>query len=192
MTRMRLRAEFLAEEDRAAWVADLDELEAIADSAIKLVREEGAGADRSIVSLDTLLREAVADIRQAGLPVDAGALEPAKVSAGPLALKRALRNLITNAATHGGGAAVYLSTGEQMAQVVIEDDGPGIPDELLGQVFEPFFRANPGRNQTIKGAGLGLAIAREIIERFGGSVEISNRPEGGLKQTVTMRLVEAA
>lgn len=72
----------------------------------------------------------------------------------------------------------------------IEDSGPGIPEDLIGQVFEPFFRASPGRNQTIKGAGLGLAIAREIIERFGGTVEISNRPEGGLRQTVTMRLAE--
>lgn len=192
MTRMRLRAEFLGDEDRAAWLTDLDELEAIADSAIKLVREEGAGADRSVVSVDALLRDAVADLRQAGLPVELGVLEPAQVSAGPLALKRALRNLITNAATHGGGAVVQLSIAERMAQVVIEDSGPGIPEDLLGQVFEPFFRANPGRNQTIKGAGLGLAIAREIIERFGGTVEIGNRAEGGLKQTVTMRLVEVA
>ena len=192
MTRMRLRAEFLGDEDRADWLADLDELEAIADSAIKLVREEGAGADRSVVSLDALLRNAVADLRQAQLPVQLGELEAAQVSAGPLALKRALRNLITNAATHGGGAMVRLSTADQAAQVVIEDNGPGIPEDIIGQVFEPFFRANPGRNQTIKGAGLGLAIAREIIERFGGTVEISNRPEGGLRQTVTMRLVEVA
>ncbi len=190
MTRMRLRAEFLGDEDRAAWLADLDELEAIADSAIKLVREEGAGADRSVVFLDALLRDAVTDIQQAGLPVQLGQLQAAQVSAGPLALKRALRNLITNAATHGGGAVVHLSTSEKAARVRIEDSGPGIPEDLIGQVFEPFFRASPGRNQTIKGAGLGLAIAREIIERFGGTVEISNRPEGGLRQTVTMRLAE--
>jgi signal transduction histidine kinase len=191
MTRMRLRAEFLGDEERADWLSDLDELEAIADSAIKLVREEGAGADREVVFLDALLRDAVADIRQAGLPVELGQLEAAQVSAGPLALKRALRNLITNAATHGGGAVVHLSIAERSAQVAIEDNGPGIPEDLIGQVFEPFFRTNPGRNQTIKGAGLGLAIAREIIERFGGSVEICNRPEGGLRQTVTMRLMEA-
>jgi signal transduction histidine kinase len=192
MTRMRLRAEFLGDEDRAAWLADLDELEAIADSAIKLVREEGAGADRAVVDLKALLTDAVADIRQTGLPVQLGALEAAQVSAGPLALKRALRNLLTNAATHGGGALVDLSRSERTAHLVIEDNGPGIPQEIIGQVFEPFFRANPGRNQTVKGAGLGLAIAREIIERFGGTIEIANRPEGGLRQTVTMRLVDEA
>jgi signal transduction histidine kinase len=190
MTRMRLRAEFLDDEDRAAWLADLDELEAIADSAIRLVREEGAGADRSVVHLDALLRDAVVDFSAAQLPVQLGALDAARVSAGPLALKRALRNLITNAATHGGGATVRLSVDGQMARIIIDDAGPGIPEEIIGQVFEPFFRANPGRGQTVKGAGLGLAIAREIIERFGGTVEISNRKEGGLRQTVTMRLIE--
>ncbi len=190
MTRMRLRAEFLPDEDRAAWLADLDELEAIADSAIKLVREEGAGADRAVVDLKALLMDAVADVRQTGLPVQLGTLDPARVSAGPLALKRALRNLITNAATHGGGALVRLSCAERTARLIIDDNGPGIPQEIIGQVFEPFFRADPGRNQTVKGAGLGLAIAREIIERFGGTIEIANRPEGGLRQTVTMRLVD--
>lgn len=190
MTRMRLRAEFLPDEDRAAWLADLDELEAIADSAIKLVREEGAGADRAVVDLRALLTDAVADVRQTGLPVQTGTMEAARVSAGPLALKRALRNLITNAATHGGRALVYLSCAERTACLIIDDNGPGIPQEIIGQVFEPFFRADPGRNQTVKGAGLGLAIAREIIERFGGTIEIANRPEGGLRQTVTMRLVD--
>ena len=192
MTRMRLRAEFLSDEDRAAWLADLDELEAIADSAIRLVREEGAAADREAVALDVLVRETVAGLAQSGLPVSVGEAVPVAVSAGPLALKRALRNLITNAATHGGGAQVRVETGDGDARVIIEDSGPGIPDEMIGQVFEPFFRANPGRSQSIKGAGLGLAIAREIIERFGGTITIANctKPKG-LIQTVRLPLAEA-
>ena len=55
-------------------------------------------------------------------------------------------------------------------------------------MFEPFFRADPGRSRTIEGAGLGLAIAKEIVERFGGTIVIENRPEGGLRQTVTLTL----
>lgn len=188
MTRMRLRAEFLAEEERAAWLNDLDELDAIADSAIRLVKEEGAGEDHRPVELDGLVRETAAELADAGLPVKLAETVPAVVTAGPLALRRALRNLITNAATHGGGAAVRLEVVGGEALVIIEDDGPGIPDELIPQVFEPFFRASPGRTQIIKGAGLGLAIAREIIERFAGSIEISNRPEGGLRQVVRLRL----
>ena len=191
MTRMRLRAEFLSDEERASWLTDLDELDAIADSAIHLVKEEGAGEDRGPVELDVLVRETAAELAGAKLPVVLQHVVPATVIAGPLALKRALRNLVTNAATHGGGARVGLTTEAEEARITIEDDGPGIPEALIPQVFEPFFRASPARTQTIKGAGLGLAIAREIIERFGGTIEIRNRPEGGLLQLVTLRVAPA-
>lgn len=192
MTRMRLRVEFLPDEERERWLADLDELDAIADSAIKLVQEEGTGEDRSPLVLEQLVRETVEELQVAQLPVTLGTLESASVMAGPLALRRALRNLITNAATHGGGARVRLEKLTEDTRIVIEDDGPGIPDAMLSQVFEPFFRASPARTQAIKGAGLGLAIAREIIERFGGTIEIRNRPEGGLEQVVRLKAVAAA
>lgn len=188
MTRMRLRAEFLTDEERAGWLADLDELEAIADSAIRLVREEGAGEDAGPVALDALVRETVTELSGARLPVTLAEAVAVTVTAGPLALKRALRNLVTNAATHGGGARVTLRADGDDAELVIDDDGPGIPEPLIPLVFEPFFRASPARTQTTKGAGLGLAIAREIIERFGGTIEIVNRPEGGLRQVVRLRL----
>ncbi len=187
MTRMRLRAEFLPEEDRDAWLSDLDELDAIADSAIRLVKEEGAGEDRRLVDLRQLVIDTATELAAADLPISFGEVAAVSVTAGPLALRRALRNLMTNAATHGGGGRVQLAAEAGEARLTIEDSGPGIPDELIPQVFEPFFRANPGRTQTTKGAGLGLAIAKEIVERFGGSIEISNRPEGGLRQVVRMR-----
>lgn len=192
MTRMRLRAEFLPAEDHDAWLADLDELDAIADSAIKLVQEEGTGDDRKPLVLEKLVRETVEELQVANLPVTLGTLDSVSVIAGPLAMRRALRNLITNAATHGGGARVTLERLPEDTRIVIEDDGPGIPEAMLSQVFEPFFRANPARTQAIKGAGLGLAIAREIIERFGGTIEIRNRPEGGLEQVVRLKTVPAA
>jgi signal transduction histidine kinase len=193
MTRMRLRVEFMPDdEERDRWLADLDELDAIADSAIKLVREEGTGEDRTPLVLEQLVRETVEELQVAQLPVTLGTLDSASVMAGPLALRRALRNLITNAATHGGGARVKLEKLPEDTRIVIEDDGPGIPEAMLSQVFEPFFRANPARTQAIKGAGLGLAIAREIIERFGGTIEIRNRPEGGLEQVVRLKAVAAA
>jgi len=192
MTRMRLRAEFLPDEEREPWLADLDELDGIADSAIKLVQEEGTGDDRKPLVLEQLVRETVEELQVAQLPVTLGPLDSASVMAGPLALRRALRNLITNAATHGGGARVTLEKLPEHTRIIIEDDGPGIPEAMLSQVFEPFFRANPARTQAIKGAGLGLAIAREIIERFGGTIEIRNRPEGGLEQVVRLKVVPAA
>jgi signal transduction histidine kinase len=98
-----------------------------------------------------------------------------------------LRNLMINAATHGRRARVRVEGSEgAKAQVIVEDEGPGIPHELLGQVFEPFFRVDPGRRQNIAGAGLGLTIAREIVQRAGGDIKISNRKDGGLKQVVEL------
>lgn len=186
MTRMRLRAEFLPDEDRQGWIDDIDELELIAESAIHLVREEAARDDQANVALDTLVRQTVDELVAANLSVRLEGTEPAVVRAAPLSLRRALRNLFTNAATHGGGAVVRLAADERQATVIIDDEGPGIPPELMGRMFEPFFRVNPARGKNIKGAGLGLAIAKDIVERFGGSIDISNRPEGGLRQIVTL------
>ena len=184
MTRMRLRAEFLDEEERAIWLNDLNELDRIADSAIRLVREEAGFEDVEPVALDRLLRDLATELRHVGHPVTIGPLPPASVKAGPLALKRALQNLIINAATHGGGARLALSVEGNRAIVRIEDDGPGIPPDLLSRVFEPFFRVDPARRQSVPGAGLGLAIAREIIERNGGTITIENKAPRGLRQTV--------
>jgi len=186
MTRMRLRTEFLPQDDRASWLADLDELELIADSAIRLVREEGTNEEQSQVDLDLLLRETVDDLVSAQLPVRLVATASGTVTASPLSLRRALRNLITNAATHGGGAEVVLSADGPFLRVTVDDTGPGIPAALMPHVFEPFFRVDPSRAKVVKGAGLGLAIAKEIIERLGGSIEIENRAGGGLRQTVVL------
>ncbi len=188
ITRMRLRAEFVEdEEERARWLNDLDELERIADSAILLVREELGKAPPELLRLDELVQSIGSELRDQRLDVTNTKAEPVFVRASRLTLNRALRNLMINAATHGVRARVAVKNGDgDMARITIEDDGPGIPPELIGQVFEPFFRADPARRQDIKGAGLGLTIAREIVQRAGGSISIANRDGGGLIQTVEL------
>lgn len=188
MTRMRLRAEFLPDEDREVWLRDLSELDRIADSAIRLVREEVAGPEgREHVDLAALTGEIVDELDEIGLTVTRrGIATKAVVHARPLAIKRALRNLIENACIHGGGGTVSLQADGPRLRVVIGDEGPGIPAELLDRVFEPFFRVDPARRKSAPGAGLGLAIAREIIEQEGGTLTIANRPSGGLEQVVSL------
>jgi signal transduction histidine kinase len=193
ITRLRLRAEFLPDADRPSWLADLDELERIADSAIELVREEAGGGGEP-VRLDLLAGEVVTELAGLGLRVVMSARAPVLVSAHPLSLKRALRNLIVNAATHGGGACVAVGPAPAAAGAPatallrIDDDGPGIPPEQLARAFEPFFRVDPARRRSAPGAGLGLAIAREIVIRAGGEIRLANRPEGGLRQEVMLPL----
>jgi signal transduction histidine kinase len=187
ITRMRLRAEFVEdEEERARWLTDLDELERIADSAILLVREESGSAPPELIHLDELVGSIGAELRDQNLDVTEIAVEPVKVRAGRLTLNRALRNLIINAATHGMRARVEVGASNGVARIVIEDDGPGIPREFLDQVFEPFFRTDPARRQDIRGAGLGLTIAKEIVQRAGGTISISNGASGGLRQVVEL------
>lgn len=190
MTRMRLRAEFIADDaERAKWLADLEELDAIADSAIRLVREEASMEEAEPTRLDDMVRDIADELGQLGLAATLSTLAPLTVAAAPVALKRALRNLAINAATHGKGGTITLARDGRRAMLTILDEGPGIPEHLMGQVYEPFFRVDAARRKTTPGAGLGLAIAREIVERFGGTIAIENRKPAGLAQIVTLPLV---
>ncbi|ODR96719.1 histidine kinase [Methyloceanibacter superfactus] len=188
ITRMRLRAEFVTDEDeRGKWLNDLDELERIADSAIMLVREETGAAAPELVRLDELVSDIGADLREQNLDVTIEDVQPVTVRVSRFKLNRALRNLIINAATHGVRARVSVNAPNgPMARIVIADGGPGIPPAVIDQVFEPFFRADPARRQDIPGAGLGLTIARELVQRAGGNISIANGPGGGLVQVVEL------
>jgi signal transduction histidine kinase len=186
MTRMRLRAEFLPEEERPHWLHDLEELDRIADSAIQLVREETAANSSESIKLDDFVKQVCEELARLKFSVTLLQSSAGNVVVAPLAFTRALRNLIINAATHGKGARVSVDTHGSRCLVVIEDDGPGIPENVMASVFEPFFRVDPARRQHVPGAGLGLAIAKEIIERLGGTLTMENRRPRGLKQTIIL------
>lgn len=192
ITRMRLRAEFVEnDDDREMWLEDIDELGRIADSAILLVREDSGKSVAEPLRLDTLISELVSDLRTLSYDVTLTAAAEAIVCASRTSLSRAFRNLMINAATYGKRARVAVESTASGARVVIDDDGPGIPPELIGQVFEPFFRVHPARTKDIDGAGLGLTIAHEIVQREGGSITIENGPSRGLVQIVTLPVADA-
>jgi signal transduction histidine kinase len=185
MTRMRLRAEFLDEEDRSLWLSDLQELDHIADSAIQLVREETQRETNQLVRVDEITTEICQDLASMEASVTIMRMEAVTISSAPLALTRAVRNLVINAATHGGGAFVTVGLEDnKTASITIDDEGPGIPDQSMSRVFEPFFRVDPARRKSGPGAGLGLAIAKEIVERHGGKLMLQNRSPKGLRQTI--------
>ena len=190
MTRMRLRAEFLPEDEREQWLSDLGEMERIADSAIQLVREETSADTREIISVDHTVSRVCDDLSVLKFSVAWVQSKGAQVSVPPLAFVRALRNLIINAATHGNGARVSVEVRGSWCAVVIEDSGPGIPESLMANVFEPFFRVDPARRQHVPGAGLGMAIAKEIIERSAGKLLIENRMPQGLRQVILLPIVK--
>jgi signal transduction histidine kinase len=184
MTRMRLRAEFLDEQDRSIWLKDLKELEHIADSAIQLMREETQRERAQVTRVDEVIAAICNDLASMRESVTITKMEAVTISSAPLALTRAVRNLIVNAATHGGGAFVTVGLENSSALITIDDEGPGIPDQSLSRAFEPFFRVDPARRKSRPGAGLGLAIAKEIVERHGGKIMLQNRSPKGLRQTI--------
>ncbi len=187
ITRMRLRAEFVEnDDDRAMWLKDIDELGQIADSAILLVQEDSGKSVAEALRLDILVSELVGELQTLSYDITLTLSAVAIVRANRTSLNRAFRNLIINAATHGKRARVTVESTSSEAQVVIEDDGPGIPLDMIGHVFEPFFRAHPARTKDIDGAGLGLTIAHEIVQRAGGAITIENGPLRGLLQIVKL------
>src|ERR1700719_3722025 len=184
LTRMRLRAEFLDEEDRSMWLNDLEELEHIADSAIQLVREESQREKSQLLRVDEIISEICQDLASMKAPVKILNMEAVTISSSPLALTRAVRNLVMNAATHGGGAFVTVGLENSTALITIDDEGPGLTEPSNTRVFVPFFRVDPSRLKSGPGAGLGLAIAKEIVERHGGKLTLQNRSPKGLRLRV--------
>jgi signal transduction histidine kinase len=103
------------------------------------------------------------------------------IRAKPLALKRAIANLVANALNYGGAARLHLTQEDAgLVRLTIADEGPGIPETELEAVFTPFRRLEASRNRETGGTGLGLTIARNILRGHGGDVVLQNRPEGGL------------
>jgi signal transduction histidine kinase len=192
ITRLKLRAEFVDDDElRRKMLNDLEELEAMVSATLAFGRDATATEPVSAIDLAELLRT-VLDEQGDARPEAAEALSYAgpahlTVRARPLALKRALSNLIANAVSYGGSAKVSLAP--QLGGTVgvaIEDNGPGIPPQELDRVFEPFHRVESSRNRETGGVGLGLPIARNILRAHGGDVTLSNRPGGGAKALVTL------
>ena len=186
ITRLRLRAEFLPEDDQAVWIRDLDELRRIADSSNSACARGSSNDTQQSVRLDVLTQAAVKELVETGLSIEVLQSTPVLIRGAPLAVTRVLRNILVNAATHGKGCKVQIEPRQQWGVVVIEDKGPGIPEAVINRVFEPFFRIDPARTQFIPGAGLGLAIAKEIVERHRGEIVLSNLSAGGLRQEIRL------
>jgi signal transduction histidine kinase len=195
ITRMRLRAEFVEDEEiRARMLADLAEMEAMVNASLAFARDDQTAEASVPLDLVALLRTVLDEATDAAAargdtppPVDYAGPDRLTLRARPLALKRAIGNLVQNALLHGGAARVRLEPpAGGVVRVVVSDDGPGIPEESLDAVFQPFRRLEGSRNRETGGTGLGLPIARNILRGHGGDVVLANRPGGGLDAVVTL------
>jgi signal transduction histidine kinase len=188
ITRLKLRAEFVEDaEQREKMLRDLDEMEAMIKETLALAREDANPEPRAQLDLAQLLTDSVEGMEQVTLEIEpALAGGGAATEAQPIALKRAVANLVENAVVYGKRAHVRLAQSPKEFEIVIEDEGPGIPEAELERVFRPFYRLEASRNRESGGTGLGLAIARSILRSNGGDILLENRREGGLRATISL------
>lgn len=187
ITLLRLRAESIAdEEEKRKTVATLEEMAAMIASTLAFAREDAEQEERRVVDLASLLASICDDLADAGRPVAFGERPPLKYPCRPLALKRAVANVIDNAVKYGGNARVQLREIRDHLEIIVDDDGPGIPDDDLTDVFAPFYRREQSRCRETGGAGLGLSLARTVAHAHGGEIVLANRPGGGLRATLQL------
>lgn len=186
LTRMRLRTEMMTDAPLQAQLrTDVDDMLQLLDGTLDFLRGKAVEEVPQRVDLVALVESLVEDYQGVGT-VTLQAPDALQWSCRPKAIKRALTNLIDNALKYGGQAHVVLAAGPSGVEVLVQDKGPGLPEDELQKVFEPFYRVEHSRNRDTGGAGLGLAIVRQIAQSHGGDVQLSNRAEGGLQARLSM------
>jgi len=187
LTRLRLELSLAPPFKRSkAMEGDLDEMEHMIDEYLAFARGESGEAAQA-VSIPDLLEAAAEDGRRAGATVEVDAPVDLTANLRPLAFKRALTNLAGNAAAHGENvrlSARPLPSGG--LELSVEDDGPGIPEDMHEEAFRPFSRLDASRNQNRKGVGLGLAIARDVARGHGGDITLERSDMGGLRALIRL------
>ncbi|MGB5826457.1 MAG: HAMP domain-containing sensor histidine kinase [Pseudomonas mandelii] len=182
ITRMKLRAEFMddcSEKDKL-W-SDLSEMEHLVREGVAYARSvHGATEESRRTDLDSFLDSLVFDYQDVGKDVTLGGKSGAVIDTRPHALRRVLVNLTDNALKFAGAAELWVEAKNGGLSVKIMDRGPGIAEEELDHVMEPFYRVENSRNRSTGGTGLGLAIAQQLALALGGSLTLSNREGGGL------------
>ncbi len=187
ITSMRLHAEFVeSAETRSRILAALDEMQRMTEDTLAFIREDMRQEETRQVDLQALVDSLATDLEELGHAIGVMDADRVLVACRPAALRRALRNLLENASAYGGQVLVRIEPGEEDIRIVIEDEGPGIPEADLERVFEPFVRLETSRSRATGGSGLGLAIARSIVRGHGGDIVLANRARAGLRATVTL------
>ena len=163
-------------------IASLDEMQQMVEATLAFAREDAAQEATQIINLAGLVDEVVQAYRERGAEVEWQEPAAYDYTCRPMALKRAIDNVLGNAIQYGERARVRL----EAATIIIADDGPGIPEDKLDQVFEPFARLDESRSSETGGTGLGLAIARTIVNNHGGRIELTNLNGGGLQAKISL------
>jgi signal transduction histidine kinase len=187
ITALRLRAEFVGDATvRDKLLVTLDEMQAMTEATLVFAQEQAAGEATRSVDLATLLESLCEDLADLNWDVAFAGAERTPYQCRPEALRRAVRNLIENAVRYGERARVALRRDREDVEIIVDDDGPGIPEAEFEHVFAPFVRLERSRNRETGGVGLGLSIARTVVRDHGGDIRLACRSESGLRAVIRL------
>jgi two-component system, OmpR family, sensor kinase len=187
LTRLRLKSEGLKDKAVATSIrSDLAEMEEMLDQTLAYLSGDKANEAMRPLDLAALVQTLADEASDAGADISVTVAGRLTIEGRPLALRRALGNLIGNAIKFGERARISVTSCSTSAVLTIEDDGPGIPEGDIERAFQPFQRLEQSRSKDTGGFGLGLTIARTIIAGHGGTLTLTNRPEGGLTAMVVL------
>ena len=189
ITRMRLRADMADDSpEKDKLVGDLREIERLVQDGIAYARSShGNGEKNSRIDLASFIDSIAYDYQDTGKAVSVTGIVQGTVLTKPHALRRILTNFIDNALKFAGAAEISVErSGEGNIIIAVMDHGPGIPDDKLESVMQPFYRLETSRNRDTGGTGLGLAIAQQLAGPIGGMVRIYNRDGGGLAAEISL------
>jgi len=186
LTALRVRAEMVDDAETKDGIStSLQEMQDMVEATLAYARGVGQGEDLQRIAIEDYLSDIHKDTH-GDLDLQMG--PKAVVQIKPMAMRRALRNLIENAQRYGQDPVLSWDASDEGVEIRVDDNGPGIPESRIGDVFRPFHRIEQSRSLETGGHGLGLSIARSIVLEHGGTIELSNRGDGGLRARVLLPL----
>jgi two-component system osmolarity sensor histidine kinase EnvZ len=186
LTRMKLSLAMLPDAPEARELDnDVADMQRMIEGYLAFARGEG-DEDPIPSDLSEILEDVAAGARRDNADISVSWQGDMNVQLRPIAIKRCITNLVSNALRHGNRAEIRAVRGKTSVEITVDDDGPGIPPERHEDVFRPFVRLDESRNVDTGGSGLGLTIARDIARSHGGDVSLGTSPLGGLRVVVRL------
>lgn len=191
LSSLRIRLETMEPEaERLKAVKTIEEASDLLEDILELSRQGKSREPERTMDVSVLVEDMVEDYAETGAPVTMVSTQRSVAVCRPVLMRRALRNLIDNAATYGGAARLTVEHDAENVRIHIDDDGPGMTEEALSKATDPFYRGEASRNRLTGGAGLGLTLCEAIARAHRGSLTLQNRTPQGLRATISLPLAK--
>ena len=184
LTRLKLQLALLNQKDLSKKMSsDIDEMEKMLNDYLQFAKTQSQEETKKI-NLNELFNNIEESFNNTNLKISFS--ENISIQGRPLALKRSFENIIQNALTYGKKVFVEMQRSSNRVLIIVDDDGPGIPEDQYKNVFKPFFRLDKSRSLNQSGVGLGLAIVEDVINSHGGSIYLGKSRFQGLQVKISL------